>query len=170
MKCWPILMLGLLALAPSAQGGAFGQRLDPPLRGFLQAYAGGRPDQTTRVIATEVELQKPGAKQYLVYLSGPGRCGSGGCDLLVVEPQGYTYRVLSKSTVTWPPIKILPTRTRGWSDLAVMVSGGGVESGFARLSFDGRGYTTNPTLAPRVPTLSGRVVISADYTGDRLYP
>ena len=92
-------------------------------------------------------------------------CGSGGCDLYVLSLTSTGYRQISDISITRPPIRVLPSITRGWHDLGVMVAGGGIINGYeARLRFDGGSYPTNPTVSPavRVKAVVGKVVIASD--------
>jgi len=76
-------------------------------------------------------------------------CGSGGCMLYVLSLTPTGYRLVTKITITRPPIRVLPTTSHGWSDLSVLVAGGGIIPGYeARLRFDGHGYPANPTIPP----------------------
>jgi putative lipoprotein len=102
----------------------------------------------------------------LVYLQGRYWCGTGGCDLLIFTPERDGWRLVTRVNVARPPIMVLQTRSRGWRDLGVFVSGGGIQPGYqARLSYDGRSYPDNPTVgrAWRVRAgESGRVLIRND--------
>jgi hypothetical protein len=97
-------------------------------------------------------------------------CGSGGCDLIVLTPASGGYRRIVTITLVRPPVRILPTITRGWHDIGVVVAGGGIVSGhIARLRFDGRSYPSNPTLPPatRLRAAAGRAVIRDVPPADR---
>lgn len=110
-----------------------------------------------------VDLNADGKDEALVYLIGPDDCGSGGCTLLVLTPNGGKLRLVSSMNVTRTPIRVLATRSHGWNDISVNVGGGGLEAGERRLHFDGKHYPKNPTLPPAMPTSShalGKVVIS----------
>jgi hypothetical protein len=50
------------------------------------------------------------------------------------------------------PVKILPSKTNGWHDIAMPVGGGGILRRYwAILRFDGHKYPSNPSMAPRLP-------------------
>lgn len=108
------------------------------------------------------DLDGDGAPEVLVYADGPQWCGSGGCVLYILTPQAQGYRIVTRLTVVRPPIRVLTTRTRGWSDLGVLTAGGGVRRSYeARLRFDGRSYPRNPTVAPTIPHkgIAGRTLL-----------
>ncbi len=68
------------------------------------------------------------------------------------------------------------TQTKGWRDLTVLVSGGGIVPGYrAILPFDGREYPSNPTMAParEMRGASAETALLGDstyYQGRLLYP
>lgn len=112
----------------------------------------------------DADLNGDGRKEIFVYVTDPGYCGSGGCTLLILSPQGTGYRVVLRSTVTQLPISLLPTSTRGWRDLGVTVSGGGITQPYmARLRFAGHRYPSNPTVPPAIPLNrpAGKVLIGS---------
>ena len=146
------------------------------LKKFLQKYDGNptsTAERTTRYAAAFVDLKDDGTQDVIVYLIGPRWCGSGGCSTLILAPQGESYRVITKTTVTQPPIRVLSTKTNGWHDLGVWVQGGGIQPGYeARLRFNGKKYPGNPTVPPAQKLrkkVEGKEVIAADAKGNALY-
>jgi hypothetical protein len=75
---------------------------------------------------------------------------------------------------TWPPIRVLNTKTNGWHDLAVRVQGGGVVHAYeAELPFNGKSYPISPSMpAARPPTteIAGEVIVPTSVAGEPLYP
>ena len=103
-----------------------------------------------------VDLNGDNSSEVIVYADEPRFCGSGGCVLYVLTPDAGSYRIVTRLTVTRPPVRVLATSAHGWEDLGVQVSGGGIIRPYeARLRFDGRSYPRNPTVFPA--TRSGRV-------------
>jgi hypothetical protein len=159
-----------------AGGAAQGQRQfsagqNERLRQFLRGYVGpaGEEARTTRYTAAFVDLRGDGSNEVIVYVSGPRWCGTGGCTMLILAPAGSSYRVVTKTTVTRLPIRVLDTKLNGWHDISVV---GGKPLYEAELSFDGTTYPTNPSVAPasRVGgTAKGRTVISEDAKDSLLY-
>jgi hypothetical protein len=101
--------------------------------------------------SAEIDLNGDGRSEHVVYATNPERCGSGGCTMFVVASTDRGFEVVSRTTITRPPILVLETATNGWRDLAVSVAGGGSPAYFARLPFDGSGYARNPTVPPASP-------------------
>ena len=58
-----------------------------------------------------------------MYLMGRWWCGSGGCPTLILEREADSYKVVTRTTVTRPPIKVLPTISNGWRSISVWVQG-----------------------------------------------
>jgi hypothetical protein len=116
----------------------------------------------TQYKRADADLNGDGRAEALVYVTDQSYCGSGGCTLLVLSPQGRSFRVVMRSTVTRLPISLLPTSTYGWRDIGVTVAGGGINRpDVARLRFNGNRYPGNPTVPPAIPLKrpSGKVLI-----------
>lgn len=114
-----------------------------------------------RYQSASVDLNDDGVAEVIVFAMDREYCGSGGCTMFVLTPTRNGYRVVTRTTVTRPPVRVLSTSSHGWRDLAVRVSGGGVRRPYdVQLKFDGRSYPSNPSVAPRLRTQTGgRVVI-----------
>lgn len=152
---------------------------DPSLKRFLQSYVGKLSlvdedaEDPTLYFAAFAHLSGRAEPEVIVYLSGDGWCGSGGCIALILVPTGKSYKVITKTTITDLPIRILPTKKNGWRDIGVFVAGGGIHPGHtAKLSFNGRKYPSNPSISAAVPihgTVEGTIVIPEDAKGMPLY-
>jgi hypothetical protein len=106
-------------------------------------------DKATQYSVAFVNLGGNPKDEVVVYISGPRWCGSGGCLLLVLEPNGSSYTVIGRTTIVRLPIRVLQNRTNGWRDIGVRVQGGGIQPGYeAALPFDGKKYPSNPSLPP----------------------
>jgi hypothetical protein len=175
MKTTLALVLSLVAAVPTVRA-ATPAHLDDGLKVFLQGYARSPvspADPTLRASIATVDLGGDGVTETLVYLSGQDWCGTGGCPLLVLRRDGPSFKIISKTTITRPPIRILPTRSHGWSDLGVTVVGGGITRAYvARLPFDGSRYARNPTMPPasHAKGPQGMIAISANDPGEPLFP
>jgi hypothetical protein len=113
---------------------------------------------------TDADLNGDGRPETFVYLTDQDYCGSSGCSLLILSPTRDSYRVVMRTTATQLPIRLLPTSTKGWHDIAVTVAGGGIlKSYLTKLRFDGRRYPSNPTVSPAIPLSRpvGRVLIAS---------
>lgn len=169
---WIIKPAALLAITAGVSVASAQQLITPSthlnahLHQFLQKYL-GPPDKTTQVNIAWVKTASPSGKQAIVYVSGPNWCGSGGCNMLVLEPRGTTFKVIGNTTVVQLPISVLPNLTHQHPDLGVYVAGGGILNAYqAILAFNGKKYPGNPTVPParewKGPA-TGKVVIS-DHT------
>jgi hypothetical protein len=132
---------------------------------FLQNYVGEPTEQTktTRYSAAFVDLKDDGVKEVIVYLSSNYWCGTGGCTMLILAPEGTSYRVVTKTMVTRLPIRILATKSNGWHDISIVARIKGVEPLYeAILPFDGKTYPISPSVAPAHrlnAKVAGKIVI-----------
>lgn len=172
----------VLLMMAEMSGYSQGRSASPPhqlsdsLEAYLQSYLslGGRipPDPATRVNIFSVKSCADKTNEYIVYVSGGGWCGSGGCRMLILEPTGSSFRVLGNVTIVQLPIRLLTSMNYGHPDIGVMVQGGGILSGYeAVLSFDGKKYPSNPTMPParRVTAFEGKVVMASTDGSVLLY-
>jgi hypothetical protein len=119
------------------------------LRVFLRTFDGDLED---RFLAAFADLNNDGRPEAIVYLTSNDWCGSGGCTMLILVPDGDSWRLLTKIPITRPPIRLLRTRSNGWRDIGVWVQGGGIQPGYqAELRFDGKTYPSNPSMPPARP-------------------
>jgi len=160
-----------LAFAPSIVAQTLKESLPQAesLKVFLQKYL-GEPDPgfereaATRFVSAFVHLKDDGTKEAIVYVSGRGWCGTGGCVMLILAPEGESYRVVTRTTVTGLPIRVLTTKSNGWHDISVVVAGGGIQPAYeAELCFDGTTYPSNPTVIP-ARRLRGKVHVKTVIT------
>jgi hypothetical protein len=147
------------------------------LKSFLQSYL-GKPyptfeqEKATRYSSAFVDLKDDGTEEVIVYVSGRTWCGSGGCTMLILAPEGTSYRVVTRTTITRPPIRILNTKSNGWHDISVVVVGGGIAGSEAVLPFDGKTYPSNPSVPPArrsFEKIQGETVISVTAQEQPLY-
>jgi hypothetical protein len=151
------------------------QRASDSLLTFLQKYlaeSGSGPDRTTRFSSV---LVKVGAakQEIVVYVAGRDWCGSGGCTLLVLEPNNSSYKVIGRTPIVRLPVRLLESVTNGRPDISVWVQGGGIQTGYeALLPFNGEKYPTNPSVPPARPLtrkVAGEVIIPKADKGVPLY-
>lgn len=120
--------------------------VEESLEQFIQIWTG---DRTTRYITAFKDLNNDGTQEAIVYLTGSKWCGSGGCTTLILAQDGSSWRIVTKITITHPPIRMLPSISHGWHNISVWVQGGSIQKGYeAELIFDGKMYPTNPTVPP----------------------
>jgi hypothetical protein len=165
------VILGLAISFPShaAPPETFGG--EAAVRAFLRSHfkANDLEDldvRSTNVTSAFADLDGDGRLDALAYVSGAAWCGSGGCKLYVLENRGRSYRIVGRTTVTRPPIRVLQRRTHGWRDIGVWVAGGGIIPGHdVVLRFDGWKYPSNPstqTALKHFRDRAGEVVIARD--------
>jgi hypothetical protein len=134
----------------NAQGrltsGVKGPSAEESLRLFLQTQD---DNQTTRYLSAFCDLNGDGTPEAIVYLVSNERCGSGGCNTLILTRKGNSWRILANITITRPPIRVMSNTSNGWHSIGVWVQGGGIQPGYeAELCFDGNSYSSNPSVPP----------------------
>ena len=112
---------------------------------LAQRFAG---DGEVSVATAPVDLNGDGVDEIVAYVSGPMLCGTGGCNTLVLQPEGDGFAVRMDASVSNLPVTVLDSSSEGWRDIGVRIGGGGGESGHAVLRFDGTAYPSNPTVPP----------------------
>ena len=175
---WIARAVALIAIASLACVASAQQIITPSpqlsarLHQFLQKYL-APPDKTTQVNIAWVKTASPAGKESIVYVSGRNWCGSGGCNMVVLEPHGNTFKVIGNTTVVQLPIHVLPQLTHQHPEIGVLVAGGGILNGYqAILAFNGKKYPGNPTVPPARKwngPAKGKVVISNDMKAKPLY-
>lgn len=157
----------LIAAALILPGTAVAQpSRDAALHAFLrERFAEDRtsnPD--TRYAHGWADVNADGRPEAFVYIMSGNYCGSGGCDLFIYTPEQGSFYQMARTSVTQTPVRVLNSRTRGWRDIAVGVSGGGTRARAVLLTHQGGTYPGNPTTdgrtLQRIPP--GQVVIGAD--------
>jgi uncharacterized protein len=104
-----------------------------------------------KIDADYVDLNGDSTLDAIVILSGSYWCGTGGCTMLVFTGQGSTFKLLSRSSLVRPPLTVAETKTKGFRDLILDVSGGGMPAKKVALKFDSTGYPENPSDQPALP-------------------
>ena len=139
------------------------ERVRLAIQQYLQAPPLGNFEQTTYRRAF-VDLAGEGTEQVIIYLTGRGWCGTGGCYMLVLTKRGSEYRVIARVPAVRLPIRVLDFKAHGWHDLAVFTQGGGVLRGYEEaVTFDGTSYSRQSSDGSdrgRVQDMHGRVVLS----------
>lgn len=155
----PRLFAGVLAglswMMPVALAAAPTQ--DAGLKAFVRDTLHLRSFRSARY-----DLDGDGGKEALVLSTDPASCGSGGCAFHVLAFRHGRWTIVSGSTVTRAPIRVLATSSQGWRDLGVAIGGGGMRPAMVRLRFNGRRYPSNPTVVPVDPSIrsAGTVLIA----------
>jgi len=128
----------------------------------LEQYGGN-----VRYYYNKVDLDEDGNPEIFVYLVGPPVCGTGGCSSAIFKQENGEYRLLSRFSLVNNPIIISNKKTKGYKDIIMYVSGGGIESFFAQIKYDGTTYPSNPSIEPKINVgtkLEGIAIIADDIT------
>jgi hypothetical protein len=161
IRLWITSSLFFVSLSFSQGRGPTSSSLPEFLLEYLKLSAG----ESIRYFDATVDLNSDGRQEVLVYMIGPRLCGSGGCPLLILAAEGSSYRVVTRTSITQTPIRVLDESSSGWRNLGVRVAGGGTIPGYqVVLKFDGKSYPRNPTVSPAYKPggrLSGKVLIPA---------
>lgn len=126
------------------------------------------PDRETRIIVRHLQNERV----VIVYVAGGGWCGSGGCNLLILDKRGTAYRIMDWKTTVRLPIILTGESHSHMPDLAFYVEGGGNTVGkFALLRFNGKRYgSSSPLSANGLVKLKKSVeIIQAGEIGKPLY-
>ena len=134
--------------------------LEASLQQFLSAWD---KESTPNMTAFE-DLNEDGKLEAIVFLTGEGWCGSGGCTTLILKQDKSSWKVVTKIVVAHSPIRVLSTSSHGWHNIGVLVAGGGIINGYeAELAFNGKTYPKYPANIParksKKPS-TGKVVIN----------
>lgn len=177
--CW-VLLVAICVAQSQEQQPASPSTGEDSLKRFLQQYVREDPlyvKKAIRYFDAFVDLNGDGKNEAIVYLydSTGTYCGSGGCRMLILVSEASSYRVVTGTTITQPPIRVLSRSSHGWRNIAMWMRGGGNLEGYeVELQFDGKAYPSNPNMAPRLAgNVPGKVVIpnfKSYYDGKPLYP
>jgi len=115
----------------------------------------------------KVDLNEDGNPEVFVYLVGPYVCCTGGCSGAIFEQKNGEYKLLSRFSLVRNPVIISDTKTNGYRDIIMYVAGGGIESFYAWVKYDGTTYPANPSTQPRVEQgtkVDGIAIFADDIT------
>jgi len=114
-------------------------------------------EQSRKFKVFEHNINEEPKKEVFVGLTGPYFCGSGGCTVLLLNPEG---ELITKFTVTEYPLLIADTFTMGWKDLILHSQGKD-----HLLKFNGKTYPSNPSIQPDyTPTSSANPIKGLEST------
>ena len=111
----------------------------------IGAYAKSQGDeQLPPYKSARFDLNSDGTDDAIVLLTESFWCGSGGCTMLVFRGLNENFELVSSTSVTLEPIRVLEKPSNGWADLIVHSRG----HGEALLRFNGTSYPGNASTAP----------------------
>lgn len=96
------------------------------------------------------DLDGDGRRDAIVLLQNPYKywCNIHGCTLIVLKASDNDFRLVSKTQPIRAPFYISPSKTNGWHDLVVRVSGRWNQTKNVAMKFDGRQYPYSPESLP----------------------
>ncbi|MGD6830743.1 hypothetical protein ACQCT5_01180 [Sutcliffiella halmapala] len=123
-------------------------------------------ENKVRYYYNRIDLNNDKVPETFVYLTGPYVCGTGGCSALIFQHIDGKYNLVSQFTLVRTPIIIRDKMTRGWNNIIMYVSGGGMEGRYKELIFNGETYPSNPSIQPDVEDgkIKGIGIISNDLS------
>ncbi len=98
---------------------------------------------------------------------GPFVCGTGGCSAVIFKVENGEYKTLSRFSLVRNPVIISNSKTNGYKDIIMYVAGGGIESFFANLKYNGTTYPLNPSIEPKLELgtkVEGIAILSDDIS------
>jgi hypothetical protein len=141
------------------------------LPGYTCEQAAASDGSEIRYFYTFADLNQDGTEEAIAYLVGSYTCGSGGCTAMIFDVQNGEYTLNSYLTLVQSPIVMANTKTNGWHDLVLSVSGGGAEPNHHVLRWDGTDYGSNPSMAPLWnQALQGKALLADSITADTPAP
>jgi putative lipoprotein len=149
-----ILMLGAVitfCVAAAVLGVESPDSLNKALLAYF-AKTGADPKSLNPHQTAQIDLNGDGHPDALVLLENPMHwCGTGGCTLLVFKGTVSGFKFVSRSSLIRGPVLVSETRTHGWRNLIVEVSGGGIAPKQVALKYTGSKYPPNPSTLPPFP-------------------
>ncbi|WP_316817504.1 hypothetical protein [Pedobacter nyackensis] len=118
-------------------------------------------EQSRKFKIFEYNINEDTKNEIFVGLSGSYFCGSGGCTVLLLSPDG---ELINRFTVVDYPIAIANTKTKGWKDL-VFTSNGKEHL----MKFNGKKYPSNPSMETVYSSDSKETLAKGLATADQSY-
>lgn len=113
------------------------------------------------------DLNEDGKQEYVIFLSTSYFCGSGGCNLFILDSN---FKLIADFSVTTPPIYIDKHSTSGWKNL-VLWSDGAYHNMVYNKAL--KTYPENPSLEPEInlehPSKSGFEVLFKGGRSKKVY-
>ncbi len=168
---------GILAWEPTA---GIALETDPD-EALEAAILRAVPDYTRAVVELEggvgpgryvygrVDLDGDGRDEVFVYLLGSIFCGTGGCNLLLLESAEEGYSLVNDFPISRLPVIVSEHRTEGWNDIFRPESGGGAPPSFVLHTFDGTRYVERERMAAE-PKPEGTEVLRGELSYEAAIP
>lgn len=104
-------------------------------------------DQSRSYSFFNTDLNDDGKQETFVALSGPYFCGTGGCNILLLDDAG---KKITMFTVADLPVVIDSKKSNGYRDLFIQSKGK-----WHQLSYNGKSYPGNVSMQPLLTTIPG---------------
>lgn len=97
-----------------------------------------------------VDLNDDNLRDALVMMERPYGywCGLNGCTMLVMKAGSNSFSIVSSAQPVRAPVYVSDTKTQGWRDIIVHVSGRNEPRKDVALQFDGQKYPASPPQLP----------------------
>lgn len=115
---------------------------DEPVLLIKSVHAYAQKEQRPMFQYALTDLNGDSYLDAVVLMRDSDHCGSGGCTMLVFRGMKSGFRLVSSSTLTYPPVRVLSGKELGWRTLLVVTRG----IGPVVMRFDGRKYPSNPSM------------------------
>ncbi|MTI65232.1 MAG: hypothetical protein FH753_01360 [Firmicutes bacterium] len=136
-------------------------------KALIKEFELDRYQENIRYYYNKVDLDGDGIDEIFAYVVGSFVCGTGGCSSVIFKQEGEEYNLLARFSLVNNPIIISNNKTKGYRDIIMNVYGGGIESFFALLKYDGSTYPSNPSIQPKVEPgtkVDGLAIIADDIS------
>ena len=120
---------------------------DAALHASIQEYlAANKGPKNSQYQYTRLDLNNDGLREGLVLFNLPHNywCGWSGCTMAVFQAEDNNFRIVSATSRIRGPRVVGQTRTNGWEDIGVRLSGTEMADRNVLLKFDGTRYPENP--------------------------
>ncbi len=141
-------------LAFTPQNAAPADPADEILHASIQAYLdASKGPKNSQYQYTRIDLNNGGLREGLVLFNLPHSywCGWSGCTMAVFEAGDNQFRLVSETSRIRGPLVVGQTKTNGWEDIGVRLSGMDSSDRNVLLKFDGRRYPENPLNEDALP-------------------
>lgn len=96
----------------------------------------------TRYMYNYVDLNDDGVDEIFVVVNGPSTSGSGGSSALLLEQNKNSWQIKKNFTLVRTPVTISDVKHNGYHDIVFSYYGGGSESGYSVVFYDGDNYVS----------------------------
>jgi heat shock protein HslJ len=120
-------------------------------------------NNTARYIYSRIDLNDDGKDEVFVYLLGSIFCGTGGCNLQLLERSDGGYALVNEFPTTETPVIVTTQKSNGWKDIWRYRAGGGAPANYIAARFDGQKYV-DAEVVPADESPAGMRVLAGDFS------